>query len=473
MLVRAAQVVFVLIPLFIFVWLTHIELVPSGTFEVKHDVRDSSPYIDALAPHDRVRDGDTIVDDPVFFFLHPHRHFDRVAFEIWFKNTTVAIMEFGGLVQTKPDVFDLQPFHNLFIDRLGWSSVSDRGLTLYQKNKTYDSLEAFYASPPPRGNVALYKANYQAPFRLVGYEPTLKSQTFEISLRGKHELKTYIKNETLDFRFEYMDMNRDEGADPITITLFNEQNQPVADARMQDDERTQGDRIPSSMKEVRLQVPGLTEGVYKVVMNSSRDIFFRKIYTTQRKVVFLHSVFLGDEIAYRAEPKTTRVWSSSPQLRMQTRHASGVQDVRVGQTVVHVTEPYEFYTVETDGGVFAVNVPKGDVEIFFDGPLALSRDAYFEPDPIALRPYVNVEEQGIEYILTSYVPPRTQDGWLVQTLEFDASNLVFDKASWKFTFSTPDIRQRGGEVLIKSINTTWTREPFAWEDLWKRLGVKK
>ncbi len=467
--VRLIQGILVLIPLCLFVWLAHIELVPNGTFIVKHTVREVSPYVDALAPQDRVRDGEVIIDDPVFFFLHPHRHFDRVAFEIWFKNTTVPIIEFGGLRQTKPDAFDLQPFHNLLIDHLGWPSVQEGGLTLFQKKHTYDSLDAFYANPPARGKIALYKAEYQPTFRLTGYTPTTQSRTREVSLRGKHEFKTYIKNEPLDFRFEYMDMNRDEGADPITITLFDEENQPVADARAQDDEHTQGDSIPSSMKEIRLQVPGLSEGVYKVVMSAPRDVFFRKIHTTQQKLIFLHAIFLGDEIAYRALPNPTRLWSSSPQLRLQTRHASGVQEVMIGKNVFAIAEPYEMYVVETSGGLFPIDVPKGDVEIFFDGPISLSKEEYFEPDPIALRPYVNVEEQGIEYVLTRYVPPRKEDDWFVQTVEVETADLVFEKQSWKFTFSTPDIRARGGEVLIKSINTTWTREPFAWKDMWRVL----
>jgi hypothetical protein len=473
MFIRFAQLVIVLIPLGIFVWLVRVELVPNGTFVADHNIGESSPYIDALAPQNRLQGGDTIIDDPVFFFLHPHRHFDRVAFEIWFQNTSVPIMEFGGLAQIKPEVFDLQPFHNLFIDRLGWSSVKKDGLTLYQKTKRYQSIEQFYKNPPAREQVAIYKAEYKSPFRIPNYAPSTQTQTMEVSLRGKHELKTYIKNETLDFRFEYMDMNRDEGADPIAITLFNEQNEPIADVRAQDDEHTRGDSIPSSLKELSLRVPDLPEGVYKVVMNAPRDIFFRKIHTTQQKIVFFHLVFLGDEIGYREKPKSARLFSSSPQLRMQTRHAGGVQEVIVDEKFVAIAKPYEMYKVETRGEMFAIDVPKGDIEIFFDGPLAFSKEAYFEPDPIALRPYMNVEEQGIEYVFTSYVPPRVMDEWLVQTVEVDTADLVFDKKSWKFTFSTPDIRARGGEVRIKSINTTWTRQPFEWEDLWGALWMKK
>ncbi len=124
--VRLIQFIFVCIPFGLFFWLARMELVPDGVFQVRHSVQDTSPYIDALSPSDRVRNKEGIVDDPVFFFLHPHRNFDRVFFEIWFQNTTVPIIEFGGLMQTKPEGYDLRPLHNLLIDRLTWPKMSDQ-----------------------------------------------------------------------------------------------------------------------------------------------------------------------------------------------------------------------------------------------------------------------------------------------------------------------------------------------------------
>lgn len=466
MSIRMIQSVLILIPFGIFFWLVRIELVPNGVFSVPHEVNDSSPYIDALAPQDRVDHGQTIINDPVFFFVHPHRQFDRVAFEIWFQNTTVPIVEFGGLVQTKPEVYELQPLHNLLIDQLGWPTVSDGQQTLHQKQKRYETIEAFYADPPARENVAVYKADYQVPFRLAGYAPSGIEQSIDVTLRGKHELKTYIKQETLDVRFFYMDMNRDEGADPVVVTVFDERGQPVAEARAEDDGRTRGDAIPSHVRTLELRVPGLAEGVYKIVMNASRDIFFRTLKTTQSKLIFLHSIYLGDEIAYREDPRPVEFWSASKRVRAQTRHAEGVQNLTRGQELFSVAEPYKMYTFETNGSLDATRVPKGDLELYVDGPLAFSKAQYFQPDPMVVRPYVDLEAQGIEYVLTSYQSPKEKDGWLVQTIESETSPLVFEKKSWKFTFSTPEIRERGGEVRIKEINTTFTREPFVWSDVW-------
>ncbi len=333
--------------------------------------------------------------------------------------------------------------------------------------KRYDSFEAFYADPPARDKVAVYKADYQAPFRLSGYVPSSQERVIEATLRGQHEFKTYVKNETLDFRFEFMDMNRDEGADFVAVTLFDERGQPVAEARTRDDGDARGDAMASEMRQVELQVPGLSEGVYKIVMNASRDIFFRKIKTTQSKIVFLNRLYLGDEIAYRAQTRSVELWTASKQIRAQTRHAEGVQDLTRGERTFSVSEPYETYTFETDGKFAPIVIPKGDVEIYVDSPLSFFNDQYFQPDPLIVRPSVDFEQQGIEYVLTSYKTPNKTGDWLVQTVEFETAPLVFEKKSWKFIFSLPTIRERNGEMLIKEMNLTMIRPPFSWDELWK------
>lgn len=475
-LTRLIQFFLLLIPLGIFFWLTRIELIPDGTFIVLHNPHQSSPYVDALAPQDRVRAPEkqngtwvqALISDPVYFFLHPHRHFDHVTFEIWFQNSQIPLIEFGGLVQTKPDVYDLLPLHFLAIEKLGWTWIEENGLRLYQnpKSRPYVSLNDFYQNPPSQDRVAVYKADFSVPFRLHDYKASSHQQTVDVTLRGKHEFKTYIKNETLDFVFGYMDMNRDEGSDPIVATLFNEKNQPIMDVRADDDGDTRGDGIASAQQELRMRVTDLPEGVYKIVLSTGRDIFFRTIQTPQKKIVFLHSIFLGDEIGFHEQPQPTRFWSAANQLRMQTRHGEGLQEVTIGETSVSISQPYEFYTAQTNGKVQSVDVPKNDLEIFFDGPLAFARDAYFEPDPV-----VFTQSADVDYLLTSYQSPRVVDGWLVQKVELDTNKLIFEKKSWKFTFSMPEIRASGGEVLVKQINTIWTRKPFVWEDLWEALRV--
>lgn len=120
--VRFVQGVIIATPFLIFAYLANNELVPSGTFVVLHAVNERSAFIDPIQPGDRVRpverdkDGDwvqPIIGDPTYVFVHPQRSFDAVDVDVWFKNTAVPVVAFGGLAQADPDVFDLKPLQNL------------------------------------------------------------------------------------------------------------------------------------------------------------------------------------------------------------------------------------------------------------------------------------------------------------------------------------------------------------------------
>ncbi len=169
-IVRLAQAAIVSIPAALFGWLVWQELVPTGVFAVRHAVDERSPFIDRILPDQRVRpierdaDGDwvqPVIGDPAFFFVHPHRGFDTVEAEVWFKNEGVPIVELGGLARTDPEVYDLKPLQNLIIDRLideeQWSSREDGGLILLQRAPAYDSVSAFLEDLPDLSSVATYQ----------------------------------------------------------------------------------------------------------------------------------------------------------------------------------------------------------------------------------------------------------------------------------------------------------------------------
>ncbi|NQV90351.1 hypothetical protein HQ487_02990 [Candidatus Uhrbacteria bacterium] len=463
-LTRIIQLFIVAIPIGIMCWLLSQWIVPSGGFFVSHVVGEDSPFVDALQPEIRVADVEksnagesvqAILEDPVFFFVHPHRDFfDEVVIDVWFQNETVPIVELGGLVRTNPDVYSLFPLHNRLIDESTWSRMDEGGLVLLQKEKTYDSISSFLADPPAQDAVAVYRTELDVSYRLEGYVPTQELQQIDVSLRGHHEFKTYIKNEVLDFTFYYMDMNRDEGADVVQITVFNEAGQPVAEARAADDGNIQDDSsVDQGLKELHLTAYGLPEGVYKVVMNVPRDIFFRKIVTPQQKIVFLNTVFIGDEVGFKDSGTGGTFYTQSKRLRLQTRHAEGVQTLVAGSQTLEIQEPYVWYVLSFAGeGLEKVTLPKGDVEIVTEGTYSFSPSQYFNPDPVSLNSYTTIEQLGVSYVLAKYESPRKEGNWLVARVRFIAWDLYQESQTWKFSFSTPLIKELDASLLIHQID---------------------
>lgn len=465
-LTRLIQLLLIAIPFGVMGWLLNLWFVPSGTFFVGHEVGQSSPFIDELKPETRVGEvyetsqgelAQAIVADPAFFFLHPHREdfFDQVVFDVWFQNEELPIVELGGLARVNPETFTLYPLHNRLIDESTWNRIDEDGLVLLQREQTHDSLADFFASPPSRDEVAVYRTSLDVPYRIDDYQPTSAVQTIDVSLRGHHEFKTYIKDETFYFTFGYMDMNRDEGEDVAQVTVFNEAGQPVAEARAADDGNVSDDAVvDQGLKTLVLNAYGLPEGVYKIVMNTTRDVFFRKIITSQQKIVFLNTIFIGDEIGYREPSEGATFYTEAKRLRFQTRHAEGVQTITADEQTFEIAQPYEWYTLTFLGeGLEGVAVPIGDVEIVTEGKFAFSPSQYFNPDPVALNAYTTIDQLGVDYVLAAYQSPRREGEWLVATVPFVTQDLYEEDQTWKFSFSTPLIDEIGAELLIHRIDT--------------------
>ena len=175
-LIRGFQIVLVVIPVALFAWLLWLELVPTGTFVVSRAVDERSPFVDQLLPDQRVdpvardEEGDLaqrLTGDPVFFFVHPHRQFDAVELEVWFKNTGVPIVELGGLAQAgEEEIYDLYPLDNRLIDLSPLEKIRDGEVVLLQRRKVYANLENFFANPPPVQQIAVYQDRIEQPFPL-------------------------------------------------------------------------------------------------------------------------------------------------------------------------------------------------------------------------------------------------------------------------------------------------------------------
>ncbi len=470
MKVKLVQFIIIIIPLAVLGWLFNKELVISGEFVTKHDVTDRSAFVDQLLPDSRVENGNTIIDDPVFFFLHPHRDFDEIELEIVYKNNSVPIIELGGLASTKPEAYTFTSLENKIIDESNWDRIESDGQVLLQREKQFESIDEFLSDSSSRKTIATYRAELEQPYRDLQYQPTFKTQTIAATLRGHHEFKTYIKNEKLNFVFEYMDMNREDGQDPVSIVVFNEDGQPVTDAKEKDDGNISANAKPSELRRITLEREGLSEGVYKVVLNINRDIFVRNIKTTQQHIAFLNRVYLGDEVGYREPARSVSFWTNGKHPSFQTRNAEGVQVIKLAGEFVEMNEPYVLYRASIPHfGVVPITVPKSNTEIFIDGMISFSSDQYFNPDPVRLLYNTDLDALEVDYIFAQYKKPEQRGDWNVAKASFKKDELLMDKKSWKITFSTPGIAELGASLQIKEINVIWKRSPFRFLDIMRFL----
>jgi len=487
-MIRVIQIIIILIPICLFTWLSWQDLVPSGRLVINYDVGDLSPFVNRLLPGERalppmkMADGQwaqQVIDEPTYFTVEPARHFDFVELELVWANESVPIVEVGGLASEDGTQILLKPLQNLVIDQSDWFRIEDEATILLQRSEQYTSIEQFLNEVLDRDQIATYHYDLTEPYILENYWPTTWERTTDVSLRGSHQFKTYIKDETLNFKIAYQDMNRDDGSDSVTVIVTDWAGREVARETMVDDNNIYGNSNASGLHQIELGISNLTEGVYKIELRAGSDIFFRTITTTQQKIVFLNNVYLGDEVGYREEDRPVQFWTEAQNLTFTTHHADGAQEVDVNRETVLIPEPYERYTYNVEEGfslplngtlkgsatLSEINSPQGDLIVYTDGHIAFDPNQYFNPDPVRLAWNTDLDALGVNYIIAEYQPPTLVDDWYRTTIEFDTSWLVKEEGAWKFVFSTPGIDQLQEELWISEINLTFVREPLTWSKL--------
>lgn len=469
---RALQVLIVFVPVIIFGWLLWLDLVPTGQLEARFDLQHLSPFINRILPDARALPptelesgqwAQQIIDEPVYFTVEPPRHFDFLELELVWQNDGVPIVELGGLAGEEGSQYLLVSLQNLLIDDSDWNRIDEGGVVLLQREPVYESVGDFVSDPPDRSELATYHYQLTTPYIIPNYTPSSLERTIDVSLRGFHEFKTYIKNEELNLDLTYMDMNRDEGGDSVNILITNEAGEQVHQVSVLDDGNKTDDAVPSGLEHVHVLAPNLSEGVYKVELRVGRDIFWRSITTTQQKIVFLNNVYLADEVGYQPANREVRFWTEAKHLEFMTHHADGAQEVRVADDLVRIPNPYEEYSHDVGlDGVVEVFSPQGDLIVHSDGHIAFGADQYFNPDPVRLNWNTDLDRLGVNYIIAEYTSPELIDGWYHGTAEFDTSWLVKIEDAWKFTISVAGIKDLQEELWVSEINAVFYRDPLTW-----------
>ena len=471
---RTFQGVLILALVTLFVFLGCKEFAPRGVLTMSKSVSETSPFLSRVLPDTRVEDVYTdargmdlqsIVGEPAYFTLTPPRDFDAIDFEILFKNETAPVVELGVLTNVDADAYQLKPLQNKILDELDWDVVQEGDVTLYDRHGKYDLIADFLVDTPRLEEIAAYHYQLDRPYRIPYYIPNSQTRTLELSLRGEHEFLTYIENETLNFTFDVMDMNRTIGEDSVTVLVFDKDSEVVASATLDDDGDVSQDGVGSEMRSISIN-SSLPNGVYKFVFKTNRDIFIRRITTTQQKLTFTNHLFLGDEVGYWPEPRATSFMTEAKNLSLETQHAEGVQTVTIARAPVSVDEPFvqTRHSVRAPGLSYA-HVPKGDLLIRGAGHYAFTPGMYFNPDPVRLGWDTDLDALGINYVITTYKEPVVEDDVVRAQASFELIGVPQVRDAWKFVFSLPGIYDYQGSIELSDIKVRLNREPLTLDYL--------
>jgi hypothetical protein len=447
--------------------------VPGGVLELTTDLRAPARYISDPKPNGRLAyedDDGTVVPlkgSPLYFDLAPPGSFEDIDVTVTYRAEKEPFMEIGGLISSFVGFYDARPGASGLLDTLSWDRRSGDGLTLYQREPTYASVEEFRANPPSIDRVAVWETS----IRTAEEAPTGTDAGFsrQISLRGAHRMTVHTGGDPLVLHLSVQDMNREEGEDPAVLVVYDASGSMLIRlAKLDDDGNTSDDQQQSGLRDLSISLPDAAAGTYQIAFSATDDMFIRRIESSSSDLVFLDHLYLGDHVGYSDVTPPITVYAAGERISARTAHDEAVQTLMVGDQSLTLAAAAERYSIPIDDsqGPVAVVSPKRDVRLEADGEFALSKESMFRSRPYEISWNTTEEtlnDRGIDYVLTSYQRPSDGGDLRSATATFAIGGLARTaEGKFRFVIDVPGLSASDGSFGIHDVRFTLRRDPIGW-----------
>jgi len=407
-----------------------------------------------------------VTDDLVYFTTSMPFNFDNATVKVWYQNSnpnqTISI----GFHDQNVWHYAIKPLAVPFLNSPNWNRMGSNP-TLYQRNKTYNSVSAFLKNPPRYSIIGTYQYNSFSDgsdqIHLANYVPQQQETTIPAVLRGSQTLYVYLDHEPLHLSFEKQDLHWYPGPDPVTVSIYKD-NDLVYQTTTPDNKvsTSSAKASPQETIVVNNPGPGLPEsGVYKIVISTNDDTIIKTIRTNLHKIVFSGSLFLaGNSNAYHgivASTSATTLYTNALSLSAITYHPTGEQQITVGNQILNLSTLKIPQTITPQGNITQITVPKNDVVLSaFEGYFAFSPDQFFLPTKYYTLPITSSNDVKLaNYILTNYSPSHEKNGWRINEQTFNLHTAYIENNQLSWLIDVPQLKENHNTVIIKDIQITF------------------
>lgn len=343
---------------------------------------------------------------------------------------------------------------------------------------TYADIAQFtYKFPDPK-RILTYSYDLTGSLFLPNYQPANQETIIAHTLRGSHEFYTYIKDEPLAMSFALQELNRKAGVDNAKIEVFHG-NDKVFSVAIADDGNTGADGIAGTVTTTEINLPNLTEGVYRVVYSTKDDeTLIRSITTRQKYLVFTNHVYLADNVEYSfagVNEQPTTVYTDSQKISVSTSHINGLQEVRLGSQSGTIERIKQNLSLEktTQGALETIVLPRNDVTItgrFF----SFTPEQYFDPR-MGSKDFMDVSADQLgnyDFIIGNYPIAQIDGDWLVASQTISVPQLYTEKGTIRMALNAPELKNNRRVLKIKSIDIDLERDPITLTKVIDKLRSK-
>lgn len=483
------------IPVVLLVYLFARYFAFTGTYIVRYDFHDKSPIVSDFGPRGRTLDREMnlesgesyqrIVGEPVYMDVDVPRSFDTVDIDVSYDNEDQPFIELGIVNSGTPWSVSLYPFENRVLDQAQkeWSRIDGPdGLVLLQRDATVGSVEDFLVNPPMDKQIGVYHYNFAVSYYDTEYTPTTAPLVIERQLRGSHTFLTYVKDETLHADLTFVDLNATEDVDMVTVDVYNLDNELLLQQTLADDGVIDDSNTVSSFQTLTLDLPGLTEGVYSIVVTGTNDTVVTRISTLQHQFVAKGHVSVMNSAASATilsgtDTAPTTLWYSANKVVARARNTESVQTISIDQDQLSLTKiqsPHVWVRSDTATAPFhTIVTPKNDVTLDGKGVFGFTEESYFNPNgPIVPMDDATQLEELDAILFTDYATPDGADekgnAIKTQSIALSLTGVQGDRKHLQFLVSAPGIAYNHATIRFHSVQFIFHREALL-KRLWKRF----
>lgn len=457
-----------------FLWLFNNNFVVRGVWQAETSFSHSSKLIKIISSwQQKIEENKNVAvfeKLPAEFLINKPGLFDALNIQGIFK-TSASAVRVGVVAQKDPWQIKEKTIYHRDLENLSWNKIEKddaaKGrIILWQKEKIFKNVDEFINNPPPPEKILALNYDWQKDLNLANYAPRFETRHYEISLRGPQTIYTYFKNENLNWRWRFQDVNRHDGADEILIRVYNAAGEQVFEDTVKDDGDEWASNKASQVYDYVLN-KNFGNGVFKIQISAPDDIFVRSFETAQQKFVFQYVIYAGDVNGFSSYASPIYLFGQTKNLTLRTPHQEGRQTVYINNKNLILAQDNENYKFNVQNELTYLVLPKPDVKVDFDGFLALSKDAFFLPKPLGFEKKSDLEQFKTSYLLVSDYDPIISGNYIRSEANFSLSN-VEQKSGLEIFFDATS--EKGDEPLVLSqIKVSLKRPPLDWFSFYQKF----
>lgn len=449
-----------------------INLSPYGAVEF-YSLKQNSNNVSKLGPKERVlvvNDGKNenykIIDGLVYFTTTLPFNFDSATIKIFYKNLNPEQTLSIGFQDQENWHYSYKPYEIPYLNSINWIK-NGYSPVLYQRERKYFSVDEFYSNPPINGVIGTFEytptISNPSNTKLNSYIPQEKDTFINTALRGRHIMYAYLQREKFRMSFQKQDLNWYENSDEMNIKIYKN-DEVVYEVQAKDDGIVDSSKKILPPQQIILENPSKElpeDGIYKIVFDANEDTVIKNIKTNLHKIVFANSIFpVANKEVYSgivATTSATKVYTNALTISAATSHNPGKQNILVGDQVLGVNTLHTSTYLAPKDNIAEVVIPQNDVVLTgFLGYFAFEKDQFFLPTKYHILPITKAEDvELVDYILTDYLPSRTEGEWQVNEQTFDLRTAYIKDGKLSWIIKAPKLKERGGEIIIKDIQITF------------------